>query len=209
MVHRTVGAYSAGISSACSFSQCEQSAFKCSRAKKHLDLQKIKDPAILQFVEDLSALAGPISSPQSLLEQWMKALTTCSSHWCPPSLWWCVATTLVGTNLDGMTRTCKESGVPIPSTILKNWDMLSLLQLLESDVFSVEVHAAVRRVIKYPRTDLAHERFDADWVRDCECMAELLNALGRPSAALKLREFCARQKHTTEAGETTTVCMTR
>ena len=176
--------------------------------KQQLEDEGVDDPAMLQFVEDLSALAGHPSSPRALIEQWMKVLTTCSSHWCPPLLWWCVAATLVGTNLDGMTRPCKESRVPVPSTVLTNWDMLSLLQLLQSNVFSPKVNVAARRVINYVRTDLAHERFDADWDRDCECMVELLKALGRPSAALKLLEFRDRQKHTTEAGEKTAVYMT-
>ena len=38
MVHRPAGTYSAGISSACSFSQCEQSGFKRSRAEKAVGL---------------------------------------------------------------------------------------------------------------------------------------------------------------------------
>ena len=86
--------------------------------------------------------------------------------------------------------------------------MLSLLELLESHVFAPKVRVAVRRVQQYVRTDLAHERFDADWVRDCECMAELLEGLGRPRAAMELRKFCERQKHTTDGGETTDVYMT-
>ena len=169
--------------------------------RKHLHKQGIHDPAMVRFVVDLSALAGHNRSPCALVEQWIKVLTTCSSHWCPPQLWWCVATTLVGTNLDGMTRPCKESRVPIPSTLLQNWDMLSLLQLLESHAFAQKVRMAVRRVQQYVRTDLAHERFDADWVRDCECMAELLESLVRPRAAAKLRAFCGRRKHTTDGGE--------
>ena len=174
--------------------------------KQQSDAQQINDPAMVRFLEDMSALAGPTTrSPRALLGQWMKVLTTCSSHWCPPQLWWCVATTMTGANLDGMTRPCKESGVPIPSLSLKNWDMFSVLQLLESDVFSAKVHAIVRRVIKYTRTDLAHERFDADWVRDCECMAELLDALRRPGAAVELRKFCDRQKHTTDGGKRTLI----
>ena len=178
------------------------------QVRQYLDKQGIHDPAMVRFVQDLSALAGHNRSPCALVEQWIKVLTTCSSHWCPPQLWWCVATTLVGSNLDGMTRPCKDSGVRIPSPLLNNWDMLSLLELLESHVFAPKVRVAVRRVQQYVRTDLAHERFDADWVRDCECMAELLEVLGRPHAAVELRKFCERQKHTTDGGETTDVYMT-
>ena len=166
--------------------------------KKH----GVRNPEIITFIADLSRLVrDDTRSPFLLVDQWRRILALCSSHWIPPPLWWCVGSTLVGDNLLGMTRPCKEGGVFMPATCLENWDMILILQLLESNVFPDFVREAARKVKKYPRTDLAHERFDCDWHRDWTCMADLLNALDCSSAAAELREFCEPKTHTSDGGE--------
>ncbi len=89
----------------------------------------------------------------------------------------------------------------IPATCLQNWDLLLLLKLLKCKFFSVEVREAAEKMRKYTRTDLAHERFDCDWERDCSVMAELLDALGKATNATRLRDFCKSKAHKIHAGE--------
>ena len=102
--------------------------------------------------------------------------------------------------MGGMTRSC-EGGVMAPATSLANWDMLALIKLLQSNVFSHQVHVAVKKMNEYTRRDMAHERFDCDWDRDCKFMVELLQALGHPDDAAKLQEFCESKTHTIDGGE--------
>ena len=107
----------------------------------------------------------------------------------------------MGDNLLGMTRQY-EGGVAIPATCLANWDMFTLLKLMQCDIFPDKVNEAVGKIAKYTRNDLAHERFDCDWVRDWCCMAELLDALGCSSAANALRKFCESKAHSINEGDT-------
>ena len=156
---------------------------------------------MVHFMENLSRLVLHKRSVGLLVEQWCNSVAKCSSHWCPPPLWWCVASTVVGNNLVGMTRADQESQVSLPATCLENWDVLALLKLLRSSVFSNKVNAAAGSVLKYTRTDLAHERFDCDWNRDWNCMAELLDALGLATDSDNLREFCKSKNHRIDTGE--------
>ena len=153
-----------------------------------------------RFVQDLATLAGPSREPSAILEQWLSTLEACSSQWCPPPLWWCLGSVLVGSNLTGMTRT-PDPTVMIAATHLANWDFFNLLKLLQSSVFSKKVNQAAWQVQRYTRTDIAHERFDCDWHRDWTCMAELLDALGCSSAADRLRKSCEPKFHTNDGGE--------
>ena len=106
----------------------------------------------------------------------------------------------MGDNLIGMTRVI-GGGVSVAATCLENWDMMTLIKLARADIFSERVHQAVDDMMKYVRTDLAHERFDCDWERDWKCMTELLHAMGRPHAADDLRSFCESKKHSRDAGD--------
>ena len=63
-----------------------------------------------------------------------------------------------------------------------------------------KVYNAAGNILKYTRNDLAHERFDCDWVRDWSCMEELLTALGCSSAADSLRKFCKSKSHDVNEG---------
>ena len=101
-----------------------------------------------------------------------------------------------------MTRRGDGGDVRIAATCLENWDMYTIIKLLQTNIFSDKVHRAVNKVKNYTRTDLAHERLDCDWVRDCGCMVELLDALGLQSDAGKLREFCKSKNHSIDAGNT-------
>ena len=87
------------------------------------------------------------------------------------------------------------------ATCLETWDFLSLIKLLQSNIFSDKVHRAMRTINDYTRRDIAHERFDLDWNRDWKCMMDLLNALQRPDDAAKLRDFCQSKTHTSDGGE--------
>ena len=80
--------------------------------------------------------------------------------------------------------------------------MFTLLKLLQTNVFPEKVNNAAEKIATYTRNDLAHERFDCDWVRDWTYMEELLTALGCKSAADKLRKFCESKSHITDAGDT-------
>ena len=102
---------------------------------------------MISFVVELSSLVGHERSLYVLVNQWRSVIKTCSSHWCPPPLWWCIGSTLVGDNLLGMTRQY-EGGVAIPATCLENWDMYTLLKLLQCNVFRVEVREAVDKIAK-------------------------------------------------------------
>jgi len=164
-----------------------------------LHTQGINDPALIKFVETLCRLAGSARSPMDIIDQWTTALKTCTSHWCPPPLWWCVGAVLSGENMGSITRVC-EGGVIVAATCIENWDMLAVLHLFQSEVFSAQVHDAVDIMNQYTRRDIAHERFDCDWQRDWGCMADLLDALECPTEATALRAFCQAKTHTIDAG---------
>lgn len=69
------------------------------------------------------------------------------------------------------------------------------------DVFVPLVPAATVVVCgEYTRRDIAHERFDCDWQRDCGCMVNLLDALGCATEAAELRAFCQAKGHVVAAG---------
>ena len=176
---------------------------KESMLQQELRGKGVVDEEMIGFVVALSSVVGHQRSPDVLLTQWRSVIKTCSSHWCPKPLWWCVASTLVGDNLLGMTRHY-EGGVVVPATCLENWDMLTLLKLLQTNVMTEKVNKAAGKIMKYTRNDLAHERFDGDWVRDWSCMEELLTALGCSSAAGKLRKFCEplNKSHRDSEGDT-------
>ena len=157
----------------------------------------VSDPELIAFLRSLCTFAGHATCPFAIYKQWRKVLTQCSSHWYPPPLWWCVASTLVAENLDSMTR-FREGGVMMAATCLENWDMLPLLKLLQTRLFPADVHEASYKIATYTRKDIAHERFDCDWHRDWNCMADLLEALS--GDAEKLREFCESKPHSTDAG---------
>ena len=155
---------------------------------------------MIRFLQDLSTLVGTSTESSALLKQWISTLETCSSHWCPPPFWWCLATLLVGSNLDGMTRSL-DGDVPVAATCLENWDMFPLLKLLQSNIFPKEVIQAAWQVQIYTRTDMAHERFDCNWRRDWICLADLLDSLGCSSEADGLRKHCEPKFHTDDGGE--------
>ena len=173
---------------------------KFAALKREFEEQEFFDAKVMDFVRELSRLSGPASCPFAVYKQWLKVMKECSSHWCPPPLWWCLGATLVGDNLGGMTRSL-EGGLNVASTYLENWDMYALIKLLRSSIFDNDVHEAVENLFKYPRNDLAHERFDCDWRRDWECMAELLDALGCDAEKKELRDFCESKDHPMDAGE--------
>ena len=106
---------------------------------------------------------------------------------------------LSGERMDSITRVFGNS-VEVPATCVENWDMLAVIHLLQSNVFPEKVHHAVNIMNEYTRRDIAHERFDADWKRDCGCMRELLDALGCPAEAAKLRAFCQSKRYDTSTG---------
>ena len=160
----------------------------------------VHDSDMIQFVDDLSLLAADGRRPVHIIEQWHKVLSVCSSHWCPPPVWWCIGSMLVNDNLVGMTRSF-EGGVKVPATCLENWDMSALIKLLQCNLFSDEVRKAVCEMNKYARNDIAHERFDLDWHRDWSSMADLLDALKCPNEAAKLRDFCGSKGHANDGGE--------
>ena len=160
-----------------------------SMLKQQLRSKGVINEEMIRFVFDLSCLVEHQRSPDVLVNQWRSAIKACSSHWYPPPVWWCVATTLVGDNLINMTRQY-EGGVVIPATCLENWDMFTLLKLLQTNVFPNKVNNAAEKSLNYTRNNLAHERFDCDWVRDWSCMEELLTVLGCSIEAGKLRKFC-------------------
>ena len=96
------------------------------------------------------------------------------------------------------------------ATCLENWDIFTLLKLLQSNIFPDTVRKAAYNVKKYTRTDLAHERFDCDFRRDWGSMADLLNAfkyytsidlVDCSSAAAELRKFCEPKTHNSDGGE--------
>ena len=76
---------------------------KESMLQQELLSKGVVDEEMIGFVVALSSVVGHQRSPDVLLTQWRSVIKTCSSHWCPPPLWWCVASTLVGDNLLGMT----------------------------------------------------------------------------------------------------------
>ena len=164
-----------------------------------LSTQGIQDPDMITFVVALCDLAGPARSPADVVDQWATAIKTCSSHWCPPPLWWCVGAVLSGEKMESLTREC-EGNVTVAATSVENWDMLAVIHLLQSGVFPAEVHDAVHLMNEYTRRDIAHERFDFDWQRDWSCMADLLAALGCRSEATELRVFCQSKHHAIHAG---------
>ena len=172
-----------------------------SMLKQELRSNGVVDEEMIRFVFDLSCLVEHQRSPDVLVNQWRSGIKACSSHWCPPPLWWRVASTLVGDNLINMTRQY-EGGVVVPATCLENWDMFTLLKLLQSNVFPDKVNNAAVKSLEYTRNDLAHERFDCDWVRDWLCMEDLLTALGCSSEADKLRKFCESKAHSAKSGDT-------
>ena len=106
---------------------------------------------------------------------------------------------LSGERMDSLTRVCGDS-VTVPATFVENWDMLAVIHLLQSDVFPEKVHQAVNIMNEYTRRDIAHERFDCDWQRDCGCMVNLLGALGCIADAVKLRTFYQAKHHVVAAG---------
>ena len=175
-------------------------AGNASTLEQELRSKGVTDEEMIRFVVDLSALVDHKRSPFVLVNQWRNVMKTCSSPWCRPPLWWCVASTLVGDNLVGMTRQY-ESAVQMAATCLENWDMLVLLKLLLCFIFSRQVKDAAEKIAKYTRTDIAHERFDCDWARDWGCMAELLDALECSSAAAQLRTFCESKPHRVDGGD--------
>ena len=172
-----------------------------SMLKQELRSKGVMDAEMIRFVVALSSLVEYQRNPDVLVNQWRSVIKTCSSHWYPPPLWWCVASTLVGDNLLGMTRQY-EGGVVVPATCLENWDMFTLLKLLQTNVFPDKVNNAAEKILKYTRNDLAHERFDCDWVRDWYCMEELLTTLGCSIEADKLRKFCEPKSHNANPGDT-------
>ena len=101
--------------------------------------------------------------------------------------------------MDSLTRVC-DGAVTAAATCVENWDMLAVIHLLQSDVFPEKVHQAVNIMNEYTRRDIAHERFDCDWQRDCDCMANLLDALGCTAEAAELRAFCQAKHHVVAAG---------
>ena len=160
----------------------------------------LSDANMIRFVQDLATLAGPSRDPSALLKQWLSTLEACSSQWCPPPLWWCLGSVLVGSNLAGMTRSSGSDGT-LAATCLENWDMLTLLKLLQSKIYSKKVNQAAWEVQRYTRTDIAHERFDCDFRRDWNCMAKLLDGLGCSGEADSLRKCCEPKFHSDDGGE--------
>ena len=129
---------------------------KESMLQQELRSNGVVDEEMADFVIALSSLVGHQRSPDVLVTQWRNVIKTCSSHWCTAPLWWCVASTLVGDNLLGMTRQY-EGGVVVPATCLENWDMFTLLKLLQTNVMTDTVKHAAGKILMYTRNDLAHE----------------------------------------------------
>ena len=175
-----------------------------SMLKQQLRQNGILDSEMIRFIVDLSRLVGHKRSVHVLVNQWRNVIKTCTSHWYALPLWWCVGSTLVGDNVLGMTR--QHEGVVNPATCLENWDMQTLLKLIECAVFPDKANKAAGKVLQYTRHDLAHERFDCDWLRDWSCMAELLDALECSSAADGLRNFCESKTHNITEGDTCRSC---
>ena len=167
--------------------------------KLYLTQLGITDSDIITFIVDLCRLSGPGTRPFDIIEQWYKVLTACSSHWCRPTLWWCVASTLVMYDVGTVTRS-SEGGVTAPATCIENWDMLAILRLLRCSMFSEKVHRAVQQVNEHTRRDIAHERFDCEWKHSYQCLVELLQALDCPRHAEKLERWCQSKAYTAEGG---------
>ena len=168
--------------------------------KLYLTQIGITDNDVICFVADLCDLAGPATRPFDIVEQWYKVLSACSSHWCRPTLWWCVGSTLVMYHVDGVTRS-SEGGVTAPATCIENWDMLAIIRLLQCSIFSEKVRRAVHNVNEYTRRDIAHERFDCEWKHSCQCLVELLKVLGCSMHAEKLKKWYNSKAHTADGGE--------
>ena len=131
-----------------------------SMLKQQLRSKGVVDEEMIRFVFDLSCLVEHQRSPDVLVNQWRSGIKACSSHWYPPPPWWRVASTLVGDNLINMTRQY-EGGVVVPATCLENWDMFTLLKLLQTNVFLNKVNTAAKNILEYTRNALAHERLTA------------------------------------------------
>ena len=166
-------------------------------ASRHTAHKALRHPDLIRFVQDLSILTGFSRDPLALLQHWVNTLQTCSSHWCAPPIWWCLGSVLVGSNLQGMTRS--PDGDVTMAACLENWDMFVLLKLLQSNIFPEQVKNAAERVLRYTRMDIAHERFDCNWKRDWTCMYDLLHALGCSREAEGLRN-CCEPKFQSDAG---------
>ena len=171
-----------------------------SEVKKQLTQMGLTDSDIICFVAELCRLAGPGTRAFDIIEQWYKVLTACSSHWCRPTLLWCVGSTLVMYNVDGVTRS-SEGGVTAPATNIENWDMLAILRLLQCSIFSETVRKAVHKVNENTRRDIAHEHFDCEWRHSCQCLVELLQALGCRRRAEELEKWCESKAYTDHGGE--------
>ena len=170
-----------------------------SAVKRYLEQKGVTDSALTSLVVELCRLAGPAIRPVDIVEQWYKVLTACSSHWCRPTLCWCVASTLAMYDINGVTRP-NEGGVTAPATCIESWDVLAITRLLQCGLFPDKVHRAVRNVHEHTLRDIAHEQFDCDWNRDWQCLVELLLALDCPKDAAKLREFCESKVHSNDGG---------
>ena len=168
--------------------------------KQYLTEKGVSDGRLICLVVDLCRMAGPLARPLDIVDQWCKVLSACSSHWCRPTLWWLVASTLAMYNVDGVTRS-SEGGVLAPATCIKNWDALAITRLLQCGIFPDKVRQAVKNVTEYTLRDIAHERFDCEWSRGCQCLLELLQALDCPSDAATLREFYESKTHSNDGGE--------
>ena len=168
--------------------------------QKQLTQMGIVDKDTISFIAHLCRLSGSGTRPYDIIEQWYKVLTACPSHWCRPTVWWCVASTLVMYDVGTVTRS-SEGGVTAPATCIENWDMLAILRLLQCSMFSEKVHRAVQRVNEYTRRDIAHERFDCEWRHSYLCLVELLQALDCPNTAEKLQRWCKSKAYTADGGK--------
>ena len=168
--------------------------------KQHLAQLGIVDKDIIAFIAALCRLAKPGTRPFDVIDQWHKVLAACSSHWCRPTLWWCVASTLVMYDVGTVTRS-SEGGVTAPATCLANWDMLAILKLLQCSIFSEKVQRAVQQVNEHTRRNIAHERFDCEWRHSYLCLVQLLQALDLAEHATKLEAWCERKTYTANGGE--------
>ena len=168
---------------------------------QYLIQKGVTDNGLICFVSDLCRLTGPATRPFDIVEQWHKVLTACSSHWCRPTLCWCVGSTLVMFHVDAVTRV-SEGGVIAPATHIENWDMLAITRLLQCSIFSEQVRQAAQNVNAYTRRDIAHERFDCDWKHSCQCLVELLQALNCPSDAAKMKVYSDSKAYSANGGNT-------
>jgi len=171
-----------------------------SATKQHLTQMGVVDNDMITFIVALCGLAGTGTRPFDIIDQWYKVLAACSSHWCRPTLWWCVASTLVMYDVGTVTR-LSEGGVTAPATCLANWDMLAILKLLQCSIFSEKVQHAVQKVNQHTRRDIAHERFDCEWRHSYLSLVQLLQALDLAEHAAKLEAWCESKKYTANGGE--------